>query len=58
MIESYFYQQKYTVDSDSLTKRLKPIRANFKRINAINRWTSIVSKDIEETLEGGEAKYY
>jgi hypothetical protein len=55
---TYFYQQKYTVDADSLTKRLKPIRANFKRINAIKRWTSIVSKDLEETLEGGEAKYY
>ena len=55
---TYFYQQKCTVDSDSLTKKLKPIRNNFKRINAIKRWTSIVSKDLEETLEGGEAKYY
>jgi hypothetical protein len=41
-----------------LTERLKPVRENFKRINSIAKWTSIVSKDIWETNEGGDAKFY
>lgn len=53
-----YYHQRDNVDSDSLTAKLKPIKANFKRINALKEWTSIVSKDLAETLEGGEANYY
>lgn len=44
--------------NDSLTDQLKPIRENFKRINAIARWTKIDSLDLWETTEGGEAKFY
>lgn len=44
--------------NEQLTERLKPIRANFKRINSITNWTTIKVKDIWETTEGGEAKYY
>jgi len=41
-----------------LTERLKPIRANFKRINSISNWTTIKTKEIRETTEGGVAKFY
>lgn len=44
--------------NEYLTERLKPIRANFKRINSISNWTTIKTKDILETTEGGEAKFY
>ncbi|NML71155.1 hypothetical protein HHL23_15300 [Chryseobacterium sp. RP-3-3] len=45
--------------NEYLTDRLKPIRANFKRINSINQWSSIKKKDIEgESAEGGEAVFY
>lgn len=37
---------------------IKPIRENFKRINAITRWTSIVKKDLWESTEGGTATFY
>lgn len=42
-----------------LKKQLKPIQANFKRINSITKWTSIKKKNIEgESAEGGEATFY
>lgn len=44
--------------NDYLTERLKSIRTNFKRINSIANWTSIISEDIWESTEGGVAKYY
>ncbi|MEI3791979.1 MULTISPECIES: hypothetical protein [unclassified Chryseobacterium] len=45
--------------NEYLTDRLKPIRANFKRINSITQWSSIKKKDIEgESAEGGEAVFY
>jgi len=44
--------------NEYLNERLKPIRANFKRINSIVNWTSIKTKDIEVTTERGEAKFY
>jgi hypothetical protein len=44
--------------NEYLTEELKPIRANFKRINSISNWTNIKTKDIWETTEGGEAKFY
>lgn len=44
--------------NEYLTDRLKPIRENFKRINSITNWTSIDKKELWETAEGGEAKYY
>ncbi|WP_343660878.1 hypothetical protein [Chryseobacterium sp.] len=43
----------------SLEDRLKPIRANFKRINSYAKWSSVKKKTIEgETAEGGEAVFY
>lgn len=44
--------------NEYLTERLKPIRTNFKRINSISNWTYIDTKELSETIEGGEAKYY
>lgn len=45
--------------NEYLTDRLKPILANFKRINSIIQWSSIKKKDIEgESAEGGEAVFY
>jgi hypothetical protein len=52
-----FNQEDLPVN-EYLTERLKPIRANFKRINSIADWTTIKTKDIWETTEGGEAKFY
>lgn len=45
--------------NEYLKERLKPIQANFKRINSITKWTSVKKKNIEgESTEGGEATYY
>lgn len=37
---------------------LKFSKENFKRINAIEKWSATAKKDLEETTEGGEADYY
>ena len=37
---------------------LRPIRANFQRISTISRWSSVVTRDLEEPGEGGEATFY
>lgn len=50
---------KDTTGSKSLKNRIKPIQANFKRINSVTKWTSVKKKDIEgESAEGGEATFY
>jgi hypothetical protein len=54
---------KYQVDipvNDSLTKILKPIRENFRRLNSIEygNWSSVVTKEMERTTEGGEVTFY
>ncbi|MEO6820457.1 MAG: hypothetical protein ABI266_05840 [Ginsengibacter sp.] len=41
-----------------LSERLKPIKENFKRINSITEWTAIKTKDISNSGEGGEMKFY
>jgi hypothetical protein len=52
-----FNQEDLPVN-EYLTERLKPIRANFKRINSIANWTTIKTEDTWETTEGGVAKFY
>ncbi|KAA2220365.1 hypothetical protein [Chryseobacterium sediminis] len=53
------FNEKDTTNSKSLQNRLKPIQANFKRINSITKWTSVQNKNIEgESAEGGEATFY
>jgi hypothetical protein len=44
--------------NEDLTEQLKPIKENVKRISSISNWTSIETKELWETTEGGEAKYY
>lgn len=51
--------EKDITGSKSLKNRIKPIQANFKRINSVTKWTSVKKKDIEgESAEGGEATFY
>ena len=41
-----------------LTGWLEPIRANFRRINTIRRWSAAVNRGLDEPGEGGEATFY
>lgn len=53
------YNEKDTTGNKSLKNRIKPIQANFKRINSVTKWTAVKKKDIEgESAEGGEATFY
>jgi hypothetical protein len=52
------FQEEDTTYNEYLADRLKPIRANFKRINSIGKWTSAYKKDLDESTEGGEAIFY
>ena len=53
------FNEKDPTDSKNLQTRLKPIQANFKRINSMTKWTSVQKKNIEgESAEGGEATFY
>jgi hypothetical protein len=52
------FQQTDTAYNDYLAAQLAPIRANFKRINSISKWTSTTTKELEESTEGGEAIFY
>ena len=52
------FSQIDILGNEYLTERLKPIRNNFKRITSINKWSSVITKDIWESIEGGEAKFY
>lgn len=50
--------KKDTAVPHALTKRLKPIRENFKRINAITNWSKVDTTDPGNALEGSEARLY
>ena len=52
------YNEDDVIVNEYLTKRLNPIRKNFKRINSITNWTSTNKKDLWESTEGGEATFY
>jgi hypothetical protein len=41
-----------------LSSAVLPVKANFKRINSIGKWTNIVHKDLENSPEEGEAVFY
>ncbi len=36
----------------------KTAKEDYRRINEISRWTSVVTRSPERSLEGGEAKFY
>jgi hypothetical protein len=46
--------------NEYLTEQLEPIRKNFKRLNSIDNenWSSLVTKELDGTNEGGEVVYY
>ena len=61
--EKYEQQEKDSLKSDTvfeeyLGERLKPISANFKRINEITEWTSVDKRKLNQSTEGGAATYY
>lgn len=56
-LKESFQKDDYAVN-EYLQSALKPIRENFKRLNSISEWEKIESKEIHETTEGGEIKYY
>lgn len=39
-------------------EQIKAIKSNFSRINSIQKWTKIKTLELNETTEGGEAKFY
>ena len=47
-------------ENEYLRKKLKPIRNNFERINALkkNNWSLITTQELDGTTEGGEVNYY
>jgi len=52
------FSDEYLPVNEYLSNRLKPIRANFKRINSITTWTTTDKKELWETTEDGEATFY
>jgi len=60
--DSVFDQKNSSSDEviDTVSDReLVSIRENFKKINSIQKWTSVVTKELdEESTEGGEARYF
>ncbi|HRO46090.1 hypothetical protein [Agriterribacter sp.] len=44
--------------TDTMDERLRPVRENFKRINAITHWTKVDTTNPGEALEGSEALLY
>lgn len=56
-LKESFNEEDLSVN-EYLTDRLKPIKANFKRINSITNWALIDTKDLTESSEGGEAKFF
>ena len=52
------FNEDDVIVNEYLTKRLNPIRKNFKRINSITNWTATNKKDLWESTEGGFATFY
>ncbi len=53
---------KNSMDADpadtAVAGKVKVIRDNFNRINSITKWSSVLTKELNETTEGGEATGY
>lgn len=43
---------------ESLNAQIQVIRKNVERINSINKFTSTIQKELEESTEGGEALFF
>lgn len=46
------------IADETWKKRLSPIEANVNRINAIEKWTNLFSKELDVSTEGGDASFY
>jgi cbb3-type cytochrome oxidase subunit 3 len=60
---NYYVQQQATLNEKDIpvnnhTDSLKLITENFERINSITKRSNIITKELSETLEGGEANFY
>ncbi|MGY3795182.1 hypothetical protein [uncultured Aquimarina sp.] len=52
------FNQNDEIINEYLLDELRPIRESFKKINSTTNWTEIKEKELRETTEGGEAKFY
>jgi hypothetical protein len=52
------YQQDDLPPNDYLSEQLKPIQANFRALNSRSHWDKVVRRDLYQSAEGGEARYY
>ena len=54
------YNEEDNAVNEYSATRIKPIKANFKRINSILylEWSSVLKKELEGTTENGEATFY
>lgn len=50
--------QEDLLENEYLLEKLEPIRANFKRINSIQKWTTVNKHELWESSEGGDAAFY
>jgi flagellar basal body-associated protein FliL len=57
-IENTSEEYEQQVSEMSFDEQLEQIRENFKRINSIKNWSSIDEKELSESSEGGEGKFY
>ena len=56
-------QAKIGVENSSISsvdynQKMEVIRANFKRINSMKNWTVVDSVELDDSTEGGQAKFY
>ncbi len=51
-------QQIDTANNEDFAILLNVIRQNVVRIDSIAKWTSTINKELNESLEGGEATFY
>lgn len=51
-------QGKDATNDEFLSEKLTPIRENYNRIIAIREWKAVITKELFESTEGGEAGFY
>ena len=58
-LSDQFLNVSDTASDSNFHREIFSIRENYKRINSIQKWTSVVTRDLEgESTEGGEARYF
>jgi hypothetical protein len=61
--DKYVSQKESTATEDLpaneyMAEQLKHIRANFRKINSISDWSTVETKELWESTEGGGARFY